>query len=316
MNITIRTLQNKTFQVTIEAYQSVSELKRIISESEDRVPIERQKLIHSGRILIDDRSLSSYEIKEADFIVLMVTKATATLSPVASTTENKESKKSSERQTEGMVSGNDKDFEEALAKVVEMGFSKSEAVRALKAAFMNVDRAVEYLSTGSIPSQSQHESSVQEPSSFPPELESIRNNPQFQELRFAVQQNPDLLYQIIDQIAETNPQLLTLIENNREAFFKLLLGEDAQMYEDEEGNAVGDVCEAEGDENFTMEGEEAISEGVAQQSLMDQLKASPEDSDAIQRITEMGFDRNAAIEAYFACDKNEELAINYLLNNF
>jgi len=42
---------------------------------------------------------------------------------------------------------------------------------------------------------------------------------------------------------------------------------------------------------------------------------SPEEREAIERIQSMGFERNAVVEAYLVCDKNEEAAINFLLNN-
>ena len=45
------------------------------------------------------------------------------------------------------------------------------------------------------------------------------------------------------------------------------------------------------------------------------IQLSEEENAAIERLQALGFDKARAVEAYFACDKNEELAANFLLEH-
>jgi UV excision repair protein RAD23 len=53
-------------------------------------------------------------------------------------------------------------------------------------------------------------------------LDFLRNNPQFQQLRQVVQQNPQMLEPILQQVGAGNPQLAQMIGQNPEQFLQLL----------------------------------------------------------------------------------------------
>lgn len=44
------------------------------------------------------------------------------------------------------------------------------------------------------------------------------------------------------------------------------------------------------------------------------IQVTPEEKADIDDIISLGFDKNDALEAYMACDKQKELAINYLFD--
>ncbi|MCJ1247287.1 hypothetical protein MMC30_004501 [Trapelia coarctata] len=111
-------------------------------------------------------------------------------------------------------------------------------------------------------------------------LDFLRNNPQFQQLRQIVQTQPRMLEPILQQVGAGNPQLAQLIQQHPDQFLQLL-SEDA-------------------DEDAPLPpGAQAIS-------------VSEEEREAIERLCRLGFERDLVIQAYFACDKNEELAANFL----
>jgi UV excision repair protein RAD23 len=123
------------------------------------------------------------------------------------------------------------------------------------------------------------------------DLSALAGNPQLEQLRQMVQANPQLIQPIIQQMAGSNPQLMQLIQSNPEAFLSMLMG--------------GAAPEGEGDEDD----ESQLPPGFQTIHVTEAEKA------AIDRLVALGFDRNIAVEAYLACDKNEELAANYLFEN-
>ncbi|KAJ6264005.1 UV excision repair protein [Drechslerella dactyloides] len=250
--------------------------------------------------------------------------------------------------------------ESAIQQMMEMGFPRPDVEAAMRAAFNNPDRAVEYLMTG-IPENLQREATPAQssrppapaaaaaPSANPPaqqqapaaaesdepinlfdaaaaqrqgnranpggrgaqvaaafgggagaaggaataNLDFLRNNPQFQQLRQVVQEHPQMLEPILQQVGQGNPQLAHLISQNPGAFLQIL---------SEGADGEGDLADMLGAAGGAGAG------GGATMSI----PVTEEERDAIERLCQLGFERDLVIQAYFACDKNEEMAANFL----
>ena len=132
-------------------------------------------------------------------------------------------------------------------------------------------------------------------------LDFLRNNPQFQQLRQIVQTQPRMLEPNLQQVGAGNPQLAQLIGQNPDQFLQLL-SEDAG----------GDVPLPPGAQEISVTEEER--EAIERVSVIclptNVCKADTSPS----QLMRLGFERDLVIQAYFACDKNEELAANFLFD--
>ncbi|XP_026179107.1 RAD23 homolog A, nucleotide excision repair protein b isoform X2 [Mastacembelus armatus] len=217
-------------------------------------------------------------------------------------------------------------YENLVSEIMSMGYEREQVVAALRASYNNPDRAVEYLLMGipsdardfptqepvrhvalsnpSIPATQQPlqppvasnrpVSGSQSPSpgagsvSTANPLEFLRNQPQFQQMRQIIQQNPALLPALLQQLGRDNPQLLQQITQHQERF--------VQMLNEPRGGDIG--------------GEGAESQPPTHTNY---IQVTPQEKEAIERLKALGFPEGLVIQAYFACEKNENLAANFLL---
>ncbi|OZJ03577.1 hypothetical protein BZG36_03047 [Bifiguratus adelaidae] len=341
LKLWVKTLQQQRFALEVEPEETVGrgfrlagprvilQVKQKVEQSQGHA-VASQKLIASGKILADEKTIADYGLSEKDFLVLMITKpkaapaaaasssaapasspsasvatvsapsaapapAPAPVTPVGagettstvaapaddSTTASAAAPTTTSAPTEpdagtgfgsagALVTG--AQYEAAVQNMMEMGFDRSEVVKAMRASFNNPDRAVEYLMTGipehllqetqASPQPAGEQASQQTPVSPPSagagaaqqpaeggdqpqnlfaaaiaaaqrqqqeqqqeggnDLEFLRHEPQFQQLRQLVQANPGLLQPVLQQLSQSNPELLQRINQNQQQFLQLL----------------------------------------------------------------------------------------------
>lgn len=413
MKCELKTLKGPGFHVDVEPDTTVAHVKELAAASElgvkDGWQAESIKLIHQGKVLDDSRDLASYGIKESDFMVVMAskTKKPAAAPPPAPAPADPPSQTTAPATAPAPVAPAPAaapvpapapaspdppaaapefapEHEASIQSLCDMGFPREAVVAAMRAAFMNADRAVEYLTTG-IPENLAAAMEVDagdetggDESATPTTWEELSTSSAFlQEVRGI--SNQEQLQAYLEGLRSSDPVKLELIQSNAQAFAALLnassTGGEATpaappaapaggplpfgAVAPPGGDAAGGGGLPAGLQAMLAQRPEMI-QGMLQNpemirqlvqspevqqimqnpELMEQLGISPdmmqalmggggggnpmvnavqaqltaEDEEAIQRLMALGFQRGIVIQAFLACDKNENLAANFLFD--
>jgi UV excision repair protein RAD23 len=230
----------------------ISSVKQKIA-AQTKGETDKMKLICKGKVLTDEQTVEDFGIVEGDFLVLMVVKAkaggsssaaaaapTSTAAPkaeekpkAASAAQAAPAPSSTSSSTgapaESLLKG--KELEDSVQSLVEMGYSKEEVLSAMRKAYNNPHRAFEYLASGmagGVEETAETQGII--PSEVPlgeedhAEIAGMEGLPNLDEIRQLVQQQPQLLEPLLQQLAQTNPDIVRAIQQNPEAFLQYLSG--------------------------------------------------------------------------------------------
>ncbi|KAA8584506.1 hypothetical protein FQN60_008291 [Etheostoma spectabile] len=177
-----------------------------------------------------------------------------------------------------------------------MGYEREQVVAALRASFNNPDRAVEYLLTG-IPGRDPGHASG--PEAVVPPVSGVSTAPiggitlpANTGSSSAGEGNPLSFLRNQPQFHE--------ISSHQEQFIQMLNEPNPEAVPT--GGGAGGAVGAGGIAGDSPSG-----------SHMSYIQVTPLEKEAIERLKALGFPEGLVIQAYFACEKNENLAANFLL---
>lgn len=187
-------------------------------------------------------------------------------------------------------------------------------------------------------------------------LEDLRKHPQFNMLKTLVQQNPASLGRVLEAIGQQNPELLKAIHANQQGFLAMMnepivdtpappaqsqgMGgsgpgrnpaELLQMLMSLPEGMRGQAAAALGMTPEQLQGFTQMLASMLPEQLAQMMSGGPgmggapggnvirlteEEMAAVTRLTELGFSQQDAASAYIACDKNEALAANLLMDGW
>ncbi|KAG2300414.1 hypothetical protein Bca52824_036886 [Brassica carinata] len=277
MKIYVKTLKGDRFEIQVKPEDSVADVKKNVETvlGVTSYPAAEQVLTHKGRMLKDETTVEANNVSEKSIIGVIKRKPAST-----GTSTSSASLKSQDHATHPSSAATETPTEPAwddaaldlnyesiseynIQQILEMvrgAWSRKLVTHALRLAYNDVDKALEYLyfrvrviSTLRIKcNEKGTQDQTQEPEG-PGEadvdwstLYSLRHTPEFEYIRAMVQSDPSILKDSLEVLEKQNHPLVQLIRNNKGAFLRLLLEQPQEPNNGgDSGNQVGESEETE-----------------------------------------------------------------------
>lgn len=392
VKVTFRTLKGASFTLSALESETILDLKRKVAAHQNTDDYAGYRLIHKGKILSDDVTISAAAINSSGFVVVMPPKKSAVKpsapkpsaskpisnqnSPLPSNSESAKTPKTIDQpkssvsapsstavpQSSQPETGNAEnslvvgsEYDESVRRICEMGFTEDVVKRAMRAAFNNPDRAVEFIFNGipeaaANPTVQSSDGRTTDSDSNPVNMGSSgdRNNSNLppsntldqQPSRNVTGQRPsdgsdsratpnlDVLrdapiFNQIRRLIRANPaalpQLLQYIEAANPTLMSLI-----EANQEEFSRLINEPV-PEGDE-VTDEALEQLAQAFAgsggsiPHTTQDgRVYVTEEEREQIARLTELasnfGVSEGQVLQSWVACNRDEDLTANYLVDN-
>lgn len=311
MKLIIKNLKQIPYEVNVKDDKiTVNELKLEIEKAHN-FDASNLKLLFNGAVLDDGKTLESYNIKDDNIIIMMNARVKPKNIPQQEPPkeEKKEDKKEipqvqPQSQTKPQEPKTEKDYTNEVNSLIEMGFEKNEAKAAIKASKGNVDLAIDFLYNGIPENLPEENVAPQESNNEQPEIRELKKLASI--IKIICSQQPSALESILSNIESQDPQLFEIITQHSDEF-RAMLAEpptenDIRNFQEFQANA--------------QRGNGGIEGRQGRRNPPGTIELTKEEFEAVKRLREVGnFSDAEIVQAYFACDKNEEMAINLLFEN-
>lgn len=310
MKLIIKNLKQIPYEVEVKDDKiTINELKLEI-EKVHNFEASNLKLLFNGMVLDNGKTLENYQIKDENILIMMNARVKPKNIPQQEPPkeEKKEDKKEIQQpqpqsQPKPQVPKIEKNYTKEVNSLIEMGFEKNEAEAAIKASKGNVELAIEFLYNGIPENLPEENLAPQEPNNDQPEVRELKKIASI--IKVICAQQPNALEGILSSIENQDPQLMEILTQHEDEF-KAMLAEpltdnDIRNFQEFQENAQRGSGGMEGRRGRNPPGT---------------IELTKEEFEAVKRLRELGnFSDAEIVQAYFACEKNEEMAINLLFEN-